>query len=620
MSNPVDDTSGISTAAIKYSTLARLGVRNLIRVAKYRLSARLGVLKARFPIGESYAGPFFTTAAQHTAPDDGEMVYFSRHQIAVHGLPDWFTNPFSDESCAASAAASWMTIPDFDPSLGDIKCVWEPSRFTWAVSLAREARRGKPGAAAVLNRWVEDWVQKNPKNAGPNWKCGQECAIRVLNLLMAAQILGEAASPSPALLRFVAEHCDRIARNIGYALAQDNNHGTCEAAGLFVGGSWLAAHGSAGTRSSGRRWAKRGAALLERLSRRLIERDGSFSQRSVNYHRLLLDTLSIVEFWRKRLALPAFSRVFYDRGRAAAHWLFEVTDPATGGAPNFGANDGALLLTLHDLGFRDFRPSVQTAYALFFRSPAYEDGPWDEPLAELGLELESKNAATQTSCEFREGGYVVLRKRHSWALVHCPRYRFRPSQADALHVDFWVHGENILRDGGSYSYHCREQDMAYFGGAAAHNTVEFDGRDQMPRLSRFLFGAWTKTFVQTALTHANGQVLWRGGYRDYRGATHTRTVSAREDAWDIRDEIDGYRTHAVLRWRLAPGPWGLLGTTLRGRGVHLDILANVPIEEIALRTGQESLYYMERREIPVLEVVLRQAPAVVTTTIRITGE
>ena len=42
-----------------------------------------------------------------------------------------------------------------------------------------------------------------------------------------------------------------------------------------------------------------GRKMLEEMSSALISRDGSFSQSSTNYHRLMLDTFSLAEIWNK---------------------------------------------------------------------------------------------------------------------------------------------------------------------------------------------------------------------------------------------------------------------------------------------------------------------------------
>ena len=89
-------------------------------------------------------------------------------------------------------------------------------------------------------------------------------------------------------------------------MAQDNNHGTSEAAALYIGGSLLVHNNHA----EGNEWARKGSYWLENRARRLIGVDGSFSQYSLNYHRVVLDTFSMVEVWRGHLNLPRFSETW----------------------------------------------------------------------------------------------------------------------------------------------------------------------------------------------------------------------------------------------------------------------------------------------------------------------
>ena len=74
--------------------------------------------------------------------------------------------------------------------------------------------------------------------------------------------------------------------------------------------------------------------------------------------------------------------------------------------------------------------------------------------------------------------------------------------------------------------------------------------------------------------------------------------------WRIRDEVDGQREKAVLRWRLAPDDWALEGTTLSGTLATLAIEADRTPERVRLVDGKESRYYFELDTIPVLEVEL----------------
>ena len=200
-------------------------------------------------------------------------------------------------------------------------------------------------------------------------------------------------------------------------------------------------------------------------------------------------------------------------------------------------------------------------------------------------------------------------------MIRFPNFRFRPSHADALHLDLWHDGRNILRDAGTYSYHADPCWQAYFPGTQAHNTVEFDGRDQMPRIRRFLFGAWLKMERIDELVSENGWLAWSGSYIDYRGCRHKRTVSSNGTRWQIVDDISGFRICAVLRWRLLPGEWIVTGKTCAGDAAEFHISSSVPITRCELVEGWESLYYMEKTPLPVLEVEVERGHAVLRTEI-----
>src|SRR6185295_14728429 len=82
---------------------------------------------------------------------------------------------------------------------------------------------------------VEDWRAKNPPQQGPNWKCGQETAFRVMAWCFALYGLMDAQATTAArvavLAQMIAVSAHRIQANIDYALSQRNNHGISEALG-----------------------------------------------------------------------------------------------------------------------------------------------------------------------------------------------------------------------------------------------------------------------------------------------------------------------------------------------------------------------------------------------------
>lgn len=589
--------------------IGSLGLRAVILVFIYRTLLKLSLhpvcnIESRAP-----AGPFFVKSrlssqglpAVTSWQNYGSL--FSHIKVPLEGgPPDWLANLTSNDRNKRNLLP-WWKIPDFDETTGDVKLIWEQSRMDWVLAFAQRARNGDTRSLVRLNSWLSDWLDKNPPYLGVNWKCGQEASIRVIHLCSAALILGQELRPLPGLAALVDLHLRRIAPTIHYAMAQNNNHGTSEAAALYIGGSLLSANGVKGAE----RWERLGRYWLENRTDKLIEDDGSFSQYSINYHRLLLDTLSIVEVWRQKLDGKPFSLKFYHKSRLATSWLYQMVAPSSGNAPNFGANDGARILQLTDSDYRDYRPTVQVAMALFHGRSAYtEPGPWQLQSAWLGVPVATTDPPTLANCDYDEGGYKVLRFGKATVMLRHAQFRYRPSQADVLHIDLWVDGTNVLRDAGSFSYNSTPDVLTYFSGTASHNTVQFDDRDQMPKLGRFLFANWLRMNHLTKISHTDNEVSCSAGYRDHLGAKHLRTVYLSNSILHVEDEVGGFSHKAVLRWRVFKGDWKVdtipEGVCVSDGRNKLTVTSALPILRASIVDGWESQFYMQKQTVPVLEV------------------
>lgn len=599
---------------VRAATLRRLGIKNIARVTWYRVRLRAGVGPANIKVVEVAPGDFFgsplVTAPQTVAalPAFNPVLFgWKPAPLRDDGFPDWFFDAFQSRRYAQTHVP-WNRLPDFDPAQGDIKCIWELSRWDWVVRLSQHAcLPGGQWALSKLNLWLRDWIEKNPAYIGPNWKCGQEASIRVLHLALAAHILGRDESADGPLLQLIALHLNRIAPTVGYALAQNNNHGTSEAAALFVGSSWLQLAGHRRKNS-----ARLGRRLLENCVRRLIMDDGTFSQYSVNYHRLALDSLSFAELWCRVNNLEPFSQAFYDRAQLATKWLQSVVQPESGEAPIIGANDGARILPTTG-GYSDYRPSVQLAASLFLNARAYGAGDFNDHLAWLRVQVPLTYAPEPRSRLFERGGLVVLMHEESRAYIRFPRFQFRPGHADALHVDLWYRGAALLSDGGTYSYNADGVSGDQLAGSASHNTVTFDDRDQMPRLSRFLYGAWLEERERRAIeVKSDGRLVWSGSYRDWLGGEHRRHVELNSKQLIVTDDVAGFERNAVLRWRLPEGNWVIENSRVSNGVFALEFEASVKANRLEIKPGVLSKYYFSKVAVPVVELEVREPARIVT--------
>jgi hypothetical protein len=546
-------------------TIIKLGIGNVLYVLWYRFSIVTGLRKRFFPLCHfNVRSDFYEILNPIIRPNnfcddessiveaegllEGYLTFYSKHKKFVGNTPDWFLNPFNGLKYQ-NPQLHWTCLPDFDPNFGDIKNIWEISRFSWLIPLALAyTKTGKKAYLSCMNSWLNDWNTKNPVNIGPNWKCGQEASIRVVNLMNASLILGTYQNPSPTILDYIYLHLTRVQANIRYAIAQNNNHGTSEAVALFIGGAWLS--GIDPIRYPlAEKYSTRGRKWLENRVSILVAGDGSFSQHSTNYHRLFLDTMIFAEVWRRKLGVKELSSEFYKSVKLAVSWMEYFTDPLSGNALNLGSNDGASLLRVHGCDYRDFRPTIQTSNALFNQIRKYPAGIWDQPLAWLGISLPSvpdKQLKVKNKL-FEGGGYVYLKSATSWCIIRYPKFRFRPSHNDIFHIDLWHKGENILIDSGTYSYHQSDKKQIFnLKSVHYHNTVSFDNEEQMPEISRFLLGDWLEADFVSRIRSSEGLQFWEGQYTTNKGYTHHRMVSSKGNNWQVEDKLSGAFSAAII--------------------------------------------------------------------------
>jgi len=612
----------LSLILIKVRTILRLGLKNVFIVIWYRIRMKSGThpgckITAKVPSGpyfyRSPAPPLGLSPVSNWA---SAANLFGHITIPLSGYPPkWNSNPLTGESFSFPLKP-WWKISDFEEKTGDIKLIWEQSRMNWIVPFAQRARNGDQASLDKLNQWLEDWIIKNPPYLGPNWKCGQEASIRIINLCCGALILEQECNSMEGLQKLVRLHLKRISATIPYAIAQDNNHGTSEAAALFIGGSWLKVSGL----PEGDKYEYIGRKWLENRASKLVQNDGSFSQYSLNYHRMALDTFSIIEVWRRKLNTKKLSPNFYKSACKATTWLYQMVCPNSGDGPNLGANDGAHLLQLTDSSYRDFRPSVQLASALFQKRRAYSQLLFcDLHLNWLGIDNESSKSEKYMNCDFDSGGYKILRSSNTKVVFRYPQFSFRPSQSDAMHIDFWINGINFFGDAGSYSYNSTPDMSAYFSGTVSHNTVQFDDRDQMPRLGRFLYGSWLKAKYVSPVLIKNDYSSCSASYCDYQGAEHTRQVNLSDTNLSIYDEVKGFKEKAVIRWRLSDTKYNFElienGVKVKNGLCMIVVTSSIPIVRADIVQGWTSRFYMQKKSAPILEVEINGA-GIITTDVR----
>lgn len=547
-----------------------------IRYVSYRIvlliTKKLGLLKRKFPvqpIQKTFISlsdwkknkPTFLTPSKEAlrfkkSPNEklkeeaqkilkGQICFFSHDWKNLGIAYNWITNP--ETNYEYDINLHWTQIPDFKKENGDIKYVWEKSRFTFLLKIIRYDYHFDQDNSEFVFSQIESWINKNPINQGPNWVCSQEISLRIYNWLFALYFYQNSNALTEErfqkMMHVIYWSLQHVNAHINFSrIAVRNNHAITET--LFLA---LSQNLFPFFRES-KNWSEKGTKYFEKEIDYQIYNDGTFLQFSMNYHRVVVQLLTF-GLAVKEIHKQKFSKTVYDKAYKSLSFLFECLQDENGFLPNYGANDGALFFPLNENNFRDYKPQLNTLHKLltnenlFKEAAVFDDENW--LLSNVNIE----NSFTPLKRTFgvysyKDGGYYMLRKQNSFTFIRCGKHKDRPSHADNLHVDIWVNGENVLLDSGSYKYNTTEENNTYFTGTAGHNTVSINQNSQMLRGSRFIWYYWSQ--AKKAIWQENDkEYVFEGTISAFQfihpKIQHHRKVivSKNQELWKVEDEVIG---------------------------------------------------------------------------------
>ena len=553
----------------------QIGWKRLFLNGVYRLAAISGIWKILTPIKEVDSFPIQINEEIHfpVPPEKFINAYLTLSEKAsalfeadeiVNGKVRLFGDrPVPLNLNPETGTSHWSNFEKSQFHGEDIKFTWEPARFGWAIRLARAYLISKNEAyPETFWRYLETFVQNNPPNCGPNWSSAQEVALRIIVFSAVYQAFKTSPYSTTTrkhfLARVIAIHAQRIPPTLIYARAQDNNHLLLEAAGLYTAGIILSGHPQA------LKWTQLGWKWFNQAVLDQVEQDGTYTQHSTNYHRLMLQTA----LWMNGLSQKVgqnLPKTVQSRLSASTQWLLDLLDPVSGQVPNLGSNDGAYILPFTAQDFSDYRPVIQAASMAFLKQSQFKLGSLDELYYWMDIEGNFPMQPVETP---RPTAALKVGNNQCWATMRAAHFKLRPSHADQLHIDLWAFGENILRDAGTFQYNATPPWDNPLSHTSVHNTIQVDGYDQMLHAGRFL---WLRLAqAKILLVKPDEVVAEHDGYHR-AGWTHRRSLKyAEPDTFIITDRIMPFRNKKQgvgisLQWLLPDWPGSLSETSLEMR-------------------------------------------------------
>ncbi|MEP6467310.1 MAG: alginate lyase family protein [Parafilimonas sp.] len=547
---------------------------------KHEFLKRSGLLKKKFPQSPSFrqyisisewkeqnANFFFHSKEElsfEKRPSDslkewfedytnGRFLFFNSTVFDIGSNYNWLTNP--DTGFMYNAQKHWTEIPDYSKEAGDIKYVWEKSRFGFLYNIIRYDYHFNKDCSAIVFDEILSWIKSNPINSGPNYVCSQETSLRILNWTFALYYYKNSDALTQEIFNKIQFsiywQIHHVYNNIQFSrIAVRNNHAITETLTLYLTGLLYPKFpGSKERKEKGKAW-------FEKEIEYQVYDDGTYLQFSMNYHRVVVQLLT----WAIILADKndeKFKKVVYERAKKSIEFLRACMNDSNGWLPNYGANDGALFFPLNNGHFRNYKPQLQAlANALNIDAgfnEVYEDERWYNQYSINKSQLKVKKGIN----EFKTGGYYIIREEDTLTFIRCGSYKDRPSHADNLQIDIWYRGENIIADAGSYKYNTDEKTLKYFMGTASHNTVMLDDYDQMHKGSRFIWYHWTKclnaSIEEDKSTYKfNGEIFAFSYIKN--DIKHKREIIKikNQPIWFIKDEIINKPANFYLKqlWHL----------------------------------------------------------------------
>lgn len=416
----------------------------------------------------------------------GDVLFFSKTWKPLGLDYDWVTNP--ETGYKYNIHQHWTEIDSLSEEAGDIKFVWEKSRFSWLLNVCRFDYHYNEDHAEFAISQILDWIDKNPLNCGPNYKCSQEVSIRLNNWVFALHFYKNSEVMTEErwnrIMTSIYWQVHHVYNNINYSrILVRNNHAITETLTLYLMGLMFPEITGAN------KWKKNGKRWFEQEIGYQVEEDGTFIQDSMNYHRVVIQLLTYA------IAIAdahgeKYIDVVYERAYQSLNFLFQCQESNNGRLPNYGANDGALFFPLSTADYRDYRPQLDALHGLLTGTPLYddflEDARWVghsvPPIRKSFSKIEKQYGIVR----FEKSGFYLFRETEILSFIRCGLFKNNGS-TDQFHLDVWYKGDNLLMDGGSYLYNTKAELVKYFGGTESHNTVMLDDKDQMLKGPRFMW-------------------------------------------------------------------------------------------------------------------------------------
>ena len=390
------------------------------------------------------------------------------------------------------------TWKDFDP-----KDYWEISRgiqwlpaYNYAKTIGEEKK--------VIKK-LEEWIKKTPYLKGLDWAVPLDVVIRAINFLILYHF-----SKEEYLKTELWKHYTYLKKMLWISKNSiRNNHYLGELTAITLLGDFFQ-----------QKESQKNKKLLEKEFERQFYHDGVNEEQSIRYHKFALEFMIVAK---------VFLKINTPRLENAIDFL-RYTEKPNQTWPSIGDDDlGCVLKNTKDLYDYDYCLSFQ----------------------------QNMETPLRQTKEFPEGGFFIHKNDEpkSQIIIKYGPHKWH-AHADLFHIELTINNIPVLIDSGTYRYNNVPEERRYFRSTKAHNTLEYDGKDQTEQWTTFRWKKAAKV-VNKKITEKNDKIIFSAEHTGYKkcGITHKRTIEFNKELTEIKviDKVIGENNKETkIYWHLNP--------------------------------------------------------------------
>ena len=437
----------------------------------------------------------------------------------------------------------------------DLKGPWEFSRLQFLIAPALAWNlTGKNEYADKVVEILDDWIKVNKLDEGPNWNCAMEAGIRVVNMLLAYQLIADYQDISDffanAFIHSVEEHLYFILWNLENYAGHTYNHYLGDVIGvLSIVTSCPFLSNADGL------YVKYKGEFEKEIARQIMPDGGDF-EGSACYHCLVGEMFALAALVVSHKN-DSFSKTYYEKLTKMVDFSMSLRKELFGLQPQIGDNDSGRVIEI--IPHRPLNYDWFLNLSEFLIRGAFVSKYYADLLSFMTGEAEIIDSNYTGDKEFPDFGVGIIKKEQRYVILSGVEAQKQGlgghTHNDKLSVEIGYKGIDFIVDPGSGVYTSDEMVHHKFRSIYAHSTLIVNESEQNEGQVIGFFGNSYDSKCNISISDDRSSLV--GSLVVHNKTVHytqTRIVELKNDSIEIIDDIDCESTNSIcINFVIAPG-------------------------------------------------------------------